>query len=856
MLFFSIQHIKYLFLLVVACIFSMLFTERNLLAHSPHDPIDALELSSSFDEDKTLFVAIGHYLLRSNDGGFSWKELVNGLDNNYHISSIAISSSFLIDRTLFVSTKGDGIYRSNDGGASWVKVNNGLENLNIDLLFVLSLNNVDRILLAATNTGGLFKTKNEGASWYQVIDSDTKITAIALLPDQETDHLIIGDQNGNLYFSVNGGETWQKHYQFPNSGAITSIAPTPSVPSETALFLGTEKRGVFKTIDGGSSFIEVNNGLSDRSIIDLAISPEYESDYTIFASSWNEAVFISNDHGNTWIKYSNGVTTDPQADTDEYKSPHFRNLRVSGAFAKDRAVFLGGFDGLFLSTDGGRNWIQTETLPVRLIKGMALSSEDRDHSAVAITTYGGGAYITNDQGQTWTVINRGLLTTRLSDIVFSPNFASDHTLFSASMRQILRTDNAGETWDKYPVLRKKTWRTRLYSGLRRLGFSRGTIQEFLGTLDWSPTWPTVIAVSPDFSDDDTLFFGTRRHGIYRSVNGGKNSLVVWDGMGRIVTSLVMSPDFSSDGTLFVGLCGAGVYKTIDNGDTWRSANQGLSFVDTLPQAGSAPPRLPRKGCNLKILISPDFKTDNTLFLASLSGLFKTTDAGISWRHLQVAPHKADCRIIGLAISPNFKTDQTLIVSIRGVGLFKSDNGGTTFSQIGSELIRNNYSIELIEFSEPFLVDNTIYGASDEEIFQSLDGGNTWKLLKRPVRYENHREVVYYTGNWDILKDDAYSASSICSSNIPNDKATLFFVGTGVSWIGTMADDQGIARVYIDGKHMADIDQFNSTRRSLVKLYSIADLPYGPHITTVEISNKKNPKSSGYRIEIDAFDILP
>jgi photosystem II stability/assembly factor-like uncharacterized protein len=265
--------------------FSLTFHERCVFAHSPHDPIDALELSPNFDEDKTLFVAIGRRLLRSKDGGFSWKVLVNGLDNNYHISSIATPSSFLIDRTLFVSTNGDGIYRSNDGGASWVKVNNGLENLNIDLLFVLSLNNADRTLLAATNTGGLFKTKNEGTSWYQVIDSDTKITAIALLPDQEMDHLIIGDQNGSLYFSVNGGETWQKHYQFPNSGAITSILAVPNVSSGSIFLVGTENRGVFKTIDGGSSFVEVNNGLSDRSIIDLAISPEYESDSTIFASS-------------------------------------------------------------------------------------------------------------------------------------------------------------------------------------------------------------------------------------------------------------------------------------------------------------------------------------------------------------------------------------------------------------------------------------------------------------------------------------------------------------------------------------------------------------------------------------------
>jgi hypothetical protein len=58
---------------------------------------------------------------------------------------------------------------------------------------------------------------------------------------------------------------------------------------------------------------------------------------------------------------------------------------------------------------------------VGLIKGMDLTNK-KDQLFLAITTYGGGAYISYDNGINWTIGNSGLKTTRLSDIKFSPQF--------------------------------------------------------------------------------------------------------------------------------------------------------------------------------------------------------------------------------------------------------------------------------------------------------------------------------------------------------------------------------------------------------------------------------------------------
>lgn len=213
-------------------------------------------------------------------------------------------------------------------------------------------------------------------------------------------------------------------------------------------------------------------------------------------------------------------------------------------------------------------------------------------------------------------------------------------------------------------------------------------------------------------------------------------------------------------------------------------------------------------------------------------------------------------IIGMAISSNYENDKTLIISIKGKGLLKSENGGIDFVEIAPDLRNNNHSIEYIQFSMSFAHDKTVIAASDEELFQSIDGGNNWKIITRPVRYENHREVIHYEGEWEIARGEDLSATNISYSRVAHNKASLNFVGTGVSWIGTTSNDQGRAKVYIDGNYMADVDQFSDTRNCLVISYSIKNLPFGPHTITIEVANSKNPRSTGYRIEIDAFDIVP
>jgi len=845
---------------------------RDLCAHSPHDPIDGLVLSPNYHHDQTVFIIISDHLFVSKDGGYSWKELVRGLDHTHVLSVIAVAPTYQSDGTLFVASDGDGIYRSQDGGGSWVKVDGGLDNQHIGLLSIYPGYQVDEVVLAAGTEMGLYRTEDGGDRWHQVVDDGAQITAIAFSPDLNRDEVFVGDAEGNLYLSTDRGETWGQVFRDLHGGAITSIVVSPRFSSDSTFFVGTEKGGILKTVDGGASFVAVNEGLrftlrgkyatfrlsssplvrrDEKTIVSLVLSPDYDKDSTIFASMWNEAIFKSSDGGQAWKRYPLGLTCDNQADTEEYKSPHFRDLRISPNFAEDKTIFLGGFDGLFKSVDGGRHWVQMETLPLRLIKGLALSPGSRDDLSVAITTYGGGAYTTHDQGNTWVIGGKGLKTTRLSGIVFSPCYSADGTMFSAAREYLLRSTDRGASWDK-TTLRYTSWRTRVRAILTKLRIPSFLSKYILSEAEKSTPFATVFAISPDFSSDATLFFGTRDHGIFKSEDGGASASAVWDGMGRTIAALVVSPDFSSDGTLFASVRGAGIYKTMDAGDTWKPVNNGLTFIETWqsPMVHDITER------DIQLVISSGYGTDRTVFAAASEGLFKTTDGGESWQRLVGADHVEDGYIIGMAISPNYPQDGTLIVSVRGAGLFKTDDGGLTFAQIGPDLIADNHAVELIEFSASYALDNTIYAASDEELFMSTDGATTWEIIARPVRYEDRREVVEFQGEWTVSTGDEYSANSVRHSDVAGDMASLDFVGTGVSWIGTQSPDQGIARVYLDGSYVGDADQFGEGREYMVTSYTIADLAHGVHTISIEVTGTKNPQSTGYRIQIDAFDVMP
>lgn len=347
----------------------------------------------------------------------------------------------------------------------------------------------------------------------------------------------------------------------------------------------------------------------------LAISADYERDSTLLASIWDEGVFRSTDGGASWQKSSKGLTKDKQAELSNFNRPHFSDLSISPTYSQDGTVFVAGFDGLFKSTDWGRVWRELDTLSSNIIIGMGISPDYQQDSTLAVTTYLGGAYISHDRGANWESINRGLekdkflkrtakqllqgnFVARLFDVVFSPDYSNDQTIFSPSWTYFLKSSDRGQHWQR--------------SSLKKLPEPLNRPTKY------------SIAVSPNFASDKTIYLGSMqgngKDAILKSTDGGQNFSVVGNVDHRMILYLAISPDFATDRTLYAGVRDL-VYKSEDGGQTWQPASNGI------PSTQEA----------IKLAISPSYQVDQTVFAGTAKGLFATRDGGKSWSKLGALP---------------------------------------------------------------------------------------------------------------------------------------------------------------------------------------------------------------------------
>jgi hypothetical protein len=227
-------------------------------------------------------------------------------------------------------------------------------------------------------------------------------------------------------------------------------------------------------------------------------------------------------------------------------------------------------------------------------------------------------------------------------------------------------------------------------------------------------------------------------------------------------------------------------------------------------------------------------------------------------------------VSGMAISPFYAKDRQLLVQIKRGNLYMCHDFQDSFEALPSTSADRGYEFShvhgrdtapLIKFSPNYREDRTVFGVSRQKLVKSMDGGMTWREIPRPLRYEGEAPFqewivlpVFLEGQWDNDYNKEYSNSRIISSIEPHSEASLRFVGSGVKWIGTQGPDRGVASVYIDGKFQTKVDQYREDRKGLVELFSMNGLSHGFHEITIKVDGRRNERSSGTRIDIDAFDV--
>ncbi|MDQ1534544.1 MAG: hypothetical protein QOF28_2305 [Actinomycetota bacterium] len=666
-------------------------SERGF-AHIPHDQITHVAVSPAFATDHTVYTVSDGEPLRSTDGGRHWVEMVRGLTGEV-AAYFAVSP--VDPRVVYLATRGGGVYRSGDAGVSWKPTNAARNPANTAELAVSPVSS-DVVVAAGGLFGGVYLTVDGGATWRQTPRLGR--VNVAAFVAGHTGRVVAGDATGTLLVSDDNGASFRPAGKIPGA-AITALAAGPA-KAESTLFAATNTGVVFFSDDAGSSWSKVGAGLPDQQILALAFSGNFASDSTLWASTWHHGPYRSTDGGKTWKAQPRGLTTDPQANAFGY--PEFHTIAVARNASGKQVLYLVGYDGLFESSDEGAHWASVETVS-EYITGLAISPNYANDHTVVVNSYVKGVYISHDDGDTFTSSNRGLEhaisegnkllpVKRMHNVVFSPGYATDHTILTATWDKFVKSTDGGKTWKQIVVAPPPP-------GSKNL-------RQF------------VIAVSPQYASDRTVYLGTKQGDIYRSTKGGApRSWTTAAKLSSRVRSLVVTPSFANDHTLFAGT-EKGVFTSADGGATWT-------------------PTGPKDIALLAM--SANYAGDGTVFAGTEHGLFATRDRGRTWNLVSAAPFSSATKVEALALSPAFGSDRTVLVSVSGVGLFRSTDAGRTFSAVGASLLERNLVIkdfenptsEPIQFSPTYATDRTVYAFAQQSVVRSRDGGMSWTALDLP-----------------------------------------------------------------------------------------------------------------------------
>ncbi|MDP8924235.1 MAG: hypothetical protein M3O34_15335 [Chloroflexota bacterium] len=193
-------------------------------------------------------------VLRSNDGGESWRSL-GSITGGGELVSLVASPSFKTDRALLavatgaVGPSGEGgliLWRSTDGGAHWER---WLDAPGVGLLSLA-------VPTAHWRDGALFVGAGRSV----------------LVPIPNT-----RERRGGVSRPL-----WHATDLGPEVAAIVALATPSGGEAGRTLFAATNV-GIFVSRDGGRSFAPWSDGLDPTATVALAVSPDYETDRLVFA---------------------------------------------------------------------------------------------------------------------------------------------------------------------------------------------------------------------------------------------------------------------------------------------------------------------------------------------------------------------------------------------------------------------------------------------------------------------------------------------------------------------------------------------------------------------------------------------
>ena len=316
-------------------------------------------------------------------------------------------------------------------------------------------------------------------------------------------------------------------------------------------------------------------------------------------------------------------------------------------------------------------------------------------------------------------IGPALMSGRIGDIAVDP---TDQSIWYVGVASggVWKTENAGNTWEP------------IFDGCGSYSIGCITVDPNNRFVVWVGTGENNSQRSVGWGD-----------GVYKSIDGGRSFKNVGLKNSEHVAKILVDPRDSntvyvaSQGPLWAPGGDRGLYKTTDGGETWElvleiSENTGVTDVVFDSR-------------NPDVLYAASYQRRRHVWTLINGGpestIYKSTDAGKTWRKINKGLPGGDTGRIGIAISPQKPDVLYAIIEAAedGSGFYRSENCGENWAKVGDYYSDSaQYYHEI--FCDPFVYDRII--SLDTYNMVSDDGGRTWSQLGEDWKHVDNHALAF------------------------------------------------------------------------------------------------------------------
>ncbi len=594
-------------------------------------------------------------IFRSQDQGLSWRII---FDNQ---ASLAIGDIDIYRQDpsiIYVGTgeanggggslayDGAGVFKSSDAGQSWRSI--GLEGVGSigqikihptdpDIVYVAAMGR----LFSSGPDRGVYRTRDGGQSWEQVLYVNDSVGAIDLAihptnPDRiwaatwersrVPNNLRYGGDGSNIYRSDDGGDNWavmdQGLPRLPEEKGRIALAVSQSDPERVYAFIARQDgniQGYYESVDGGTSWdLLASDGVIDVPFMwwfgEIAVDPT-DADRVFLAGL---EIYERNPINGDWLQAFQGAHVDQHS---IFIHPLDRDL-----------VIIGNDGGVYISHDGGRNYVKPGGLPN--IQFYTCEIDQSQPERVYGGTQDNGTLCSSGGGvNDWRAISGGDGMTVLVDPV------DNLIIYTMSQNGFIRRSfDGGDNFITATrgLFGRFNWNSPLEmdpSNSARLYFGGNILYESTFGEEWIPisedmsngpyegnrTFGTITSISVSPLDPNIIYTGTDDGNVWVTLDRGSTWDIISQSLpDRWVTSV--EADHSVRSRVFVSYSGyrfgediGHVYRSDDFGSSWTNINGDL-------------PDLPVNDIQLH-------PTRDEVYLATDLGVYYADHLGLEWRLL-------------------------------------------------------------------------------------------------------------------------------------------------------------------------------------------------------------------------------